>query len=66
MVETSPLPQSQTPKIYYGHDVEILPLGLIYIEEECEEETPKTPTRFGPGLYLYPHTPHFTAPFDLV
>ena len=39
---------------------------MISIEEEPEEETPKTPTCFGPKLYLYPHTPHFTDPFDHV
>lgn len=38
---------------------------MISIEEETEEETPRTPTHFGPGLYLYPHPPHFTTPFDL-
>lgn len=39
IVETSPLSQSQTPKIDYGPDGEILPLGLIAIEEEFEKET---------------------------
>lgn len=38
---------------------------MISIEEEPEEETPRTPFHFGIGLYLYPHTPHFTTPFDL-
>jgi len=38
---------------------------LISIEEELEVESPRTPFCFGTGLYLYPHTPHFTAPFDL-
>jgi len=68
-VETSPLPQSQTPEIYYGPDDEILPPSLIVIEEEFEEETsPRTPTRFGPGIYLYPSFPQSTyiAPLDPV
>lgn len=51
----------QTPKIYNRPDSEILPPGLISIEEESEEETPQTPTRFGPRLYIYPYTPHFTT-----
>ncbi len=52
-IETSPLPQSQTPKIYYGPGSEILPPSLIAIEEEFEEETsPRTPAHFELGLYL--------------
>ena len=31
-----------------------------------EDSTPGTPFHFGIGLYLYPHTTHFTAPFDRV
>ena len=38
---------------------------MISIEEEHEEETPITPFHFGIRHYLYPHTPHFIAPFDL-
>lgn len=38
---------------------------MISIEEEHEVESPRTPFHFGTGLYLYPYTPHFTAPFDL-
>ena len=64
-IETSPLPQDQIIEIYYRPDGEILPPGLISIEEEPEEETPRTPFHFRIGLHLYPHTPHFTAPFDL-
>lgn len=63
-VKTSPLPQEKIPKIYYGPDSEILPPSLILIEEEPEEETPRTPDQFGPRIYIYPHTPHFTTPFD--
>ena len=29
-----------------------------------KDSTPGTPFHFGTGIYLYPHTPHFTAPFD--
>ena len=29
-----------------------------------EDSTPRTPFHFGTRLHLYPHTPHFTAPFD--
>lgn len=63
-IETSPLLQEQIPNIYYGPNSEILPPSFISIEEEPEEETPRTPVRFKPRLYLYPPTPHFTAPFD--
>lgn len=66
-VETSPLPQSQTPEIYYIPDGGILPPSLIAIEEKSEEETSsKTPTHFGPGLYLYPSYPQLTTPFGHV
>ena len=64
IVETSSLPQQQ-PEIYYESDSEILPPGLISIEEEPEVESPRTPFHFGNGLHLHPYTPHFTAPFDL-
>ena len=64
-IKTSSLPQEHIPEIYYGLDGEILSLGLISIEEEPEVETPRTPFHFGTRLYLYPHTPHFTAPFDI-
>lgn len=29
-----------------------------------EDSTPGTPFDFGVGIYIYPHSPHFTAPFD--
>ena len=51
-------------EIYYGPNGEIIPPSLISIEEEPEVESPKTSLHFGTELYLYPHAPHFTAPFD--
>ena len=60
---------NQTPEIYYRPDGGILPPGLIAIEEEYEEETaPRTPTHFGPGIYLYPCFPQltYTTPLDPV
>ena len=51
--------------MFYEPDGEVLPLGLIAIEEELEEDsTPGTPFHFGSGLYLYPNTPDFFASFD--
>ena len=45
---------SLTSKGFFRLDSEILPPGLIVVEEEAEEEsTPGTPHHFGPGLYLY-------------
>ena len=43
-IETS---ASSTPKIFYGPDGEVLPLGLIAIEGELEEDsTPQTHVSF--------------------
>lgn len=66
-IESSSLPQSLPPEIYLGPDSEVLPPGLILIEEELQEETtPSTPTHFGSGLHLYHYFPRLThsAPID--
>ena len=49
----SPISQSQPLEIYFGPDSEILPFGLIAIEEIPQDDTPLTPTPFGEDLYLY-------------
>ena len=46
----SPISHSQPPEIYFGPDGEILPHGLIAIEEITQNETPLTPTHFGEDL----------------
>ena len=53
----SPISHSQTPEIYFGPDGQILPPGLISIEEIPQDETPLTPTHFGEDLYLYESFP---------
>ena len=53
----SPIAHTQLPKIYFGPDGEILPPGLISIEEIPQDETPLTPTHFGGDLYLYQYFP---------
>ena len=45
----SPISRSQPPEIYFGPDEEILPPGLILIEEIPQDETPLTPTHFQGG-----------------
>ena len=68
-IESSSLPQSLPPEIYLRPDGEILPPGLISIEQETEEETtPTTPTNFGSRLHLYPYFPRLThtTPVDPV
>ena len=61
-IETSTSP---TPEIFYVPDGEVLPLGLIAIEEELEEySTPGTPFHFGIGLNIYPTTPNYFATSD--
>lgn len=61
-IETS---TSSIPKIFNGPDGEVLPLGLIVIEEELEEDpTPGTLFHFGARLYSYPNTPDFFASFN--
>ena len=47
----SPISHSQPPEIYFGPDGEILPRGLITIEEIPQDETPLTPTHFVEDLY---------------
>ena len=51
-IET-PISHSQLSEIYFGPDGEILPPGLIVIEEIPQHDTPLTPTHFGEDLYLY-------------
>ena len=53
----SPISHSQPHEIYFGPDGEILPPGLILIEEIPQDETPLTPTHFGEDLYLYESFP---------
>ena len=61
----SPILHSQPPEIYFGPDNEILPSGLIAIEEIPQDKTPLTPTHFGEDLYLYVSFPQLT-PFAFV
>ena len=69
-VDSSTLLQILPNEIYLGPDSEVLPPGLISIEEELQEEkTPSNPTYFGSGLHLYQYFPHLTDcastdPFD--
>jgi len=61
-IETS---SSLTPEIFYRPDDEVLPAGLIDIEEELgEHSTHGTSFHLGTGLYLYPNTPDIFASFD--
>ena len=53
----SPISHSQPPEIYFGPDDEILPPGLISIEEIPQDETPLSPTHFGEDIYLYESFP---------
>ena len=53
----SPISHIQPPEIYFGPDGEILPPGLIVIEEIPQVDTPLTPTHFGEDLYLYEYFP---------
>ena len=50
-IET-PISHSQPSEIYFGPDVEVLPPGLIAIEEIPQPDTPLIPTHFGGDLYL--------------
>ena len=61
----SPILHSQPPEIYFGPNSEILPPGLILIEEIPQDETPLTPTHFGEDLYLYKSFPQ-SPPFAFV
>ena len=49
----SPISHSQPSEIYFGNDGEVLPHGLIVIEEIPQDETPLTPTHFGGDIYLF-------------
>ena len=49
VVET-PITHTEPPEIYFGPDGEILPPGLIAIEEIPQEDTPLSPTLFGEDL----------------
>ena len=42
----SPISRSQPHEICFGPDGEVLPPGLISIEEISQDETPLTPTHF--------------------
>ena len=53
----NPISHNQPSKIYFGPDSEVLPLGLIVIEEIPQDNTPLTPTHFGGDLYLYQSFP---------
>ena len=53
----TPISHSQPSEIYFGPDGEILPLGLISIEEIPQDETPLTPTHFWEDIYLYESFP---------
>ena len=53
----SPISRSQPLEIYFGPNNEILPPGLISIEEIPQDETPLTPTHFGVEVYLYESFP---------
>ena len=61
----SPISHSQPPEIYFGPDSEILPPGLVVIEEIPQDETPLTPTHSGEDLYLYESFPQ-SSPFAFV
>ena len=64
----TPISHSQPSEIYFGPGGEIIPLGLIEIEEIPQDDTPLTPTHFGGDLYLYePFPQSFPSAFvDLV
>lgn len=64
----SPISCIQPLEIYFGPDDEILPPGLISIEEIPQDETLLTPTHFGVDLYLYEsfHQSPTSAFFDPV
>ena len=49
----TPISHIQPSKIYFGPDGEVLPLGLIEIEEIPQPDTPLSQTHFGGDLYLY-------------
>ena len=51
-IET-PISHSQPSEIYFGPDGEVLPPGLITIEEIPQPDTPLSQTHFGGDLYLY-------------
>lgn len=51
--------------MFYGPHGEVLPPGLIAIEEELEEDsTPGVSFHFGTKIYIYPNTPDFFTSFD--
>ena len=51
-IET-PISHSQLSEIYFGPEGEVLPHGLIAIEEIPQPDTPLCQTHFGGDLYLY-------------
>ena len=55
-IET-PISHNQPSEIYFGPDGEVIPLGLIAIEEIPQDDTPLTPTHFWGDLYLYESFP---------
>ena len=55
-IET-PISHSQLSEIYFGPDGEVLPLGLIAIEEIPQPDTHLSQTHFGGDLYLYQSFP---------
>ena len=55
-IET-PISHSQPYEIYLGPDGEVLPPGLIAIEEIPQPDTPLSQTHFGGDLYLYQSFP---------
>ena len=61
----SPISHIQPLEIYFGPDGEILPPGLIAIEEIQKDETPLTPTHFGEDIYLYEYFPQ-SSPYACV